>query len=174
MWPPCTTLNKLDKKFFPIKFGDGEVYFKDGYGEMYWRKEQMTKMAKWAYERYSDKDKFKQLYRAYLNSCENLKSLYYGYDLDKMVALNKREFESLTKELWNSFEKFWSLSLFIDGFDPGYDQQKIKEISKRYNLTHDEISALTTPTELTYNNDRQLRLLSLIDKAGSKISNENL
>lgn len=172
MWPPCTTLNKLDKKFFPVEFGDGEVYFKNGYGEMYWRKEQMTRMAKLAYERYNNKENFRKLYSTYLSSCENLKNLYYSYDLDRVISLNKKDFESLTKELWNSFERFWSLSLFIDGFDPGYDQQKIKEISERYDLTHDEVSILTTPIELTYNNERQLRLFSIIEKASSKISNE--
>lgn len=167
-WHPTVAANKLDSKFFSLGYGELEVFFKNDYGQMYWRKEQATKLAKWSYLRYGNKDKFQQLYEAYSKSADEIRYLYYDMDLEKALKLNKKEVASISLRLERAYEKFWGLSMFIDAFDPGYDQQKIKQIAEKLGLNHEEVSALTTPVELTYNNERRLRLLAIVDKIRSK------
>lgn len=47
-------------------------------------------------------------------------------------------------------EKMWIISIFIDSFDPGFDQREIERISAHHGLTADEAHVLTTPNDTTF------------------------
>ncbi len=60
------------------------------------------------------------------------------------------------------------MGLFIDGFDADFDQLKIKEISDKYQINREDIGSLTTPNEMTFNNEKLLALLEIVEIIKSK------
>ena len=169
-WPWILNIN-LSDKHFSSNFIKTAVYFKRNYGYAYWLKDAMNKIARDVYEQYKFTNNFNALYQEYLIPAKNIEKFY----LDKEKIFLKAETNNLDKlftKLWKEYKKFWQLSLFIDAFDAGYDERKIKEIVKKYKFSKKERIVLTTPLEMTFSNERLFCLLNIIRK--KKINKKNV
>jgi len=162
MFPLFAVFNRFPKKFFDFGFDTGYGFFKNDYGEWYWNQDAMNAGAKKFYQRYSDKSKLKELYEAFLVKARKLEAVYMAFDEAKITKAKDAELVSKMNALRKMFEEYWAICMFIDCFDPGFDQEEIKRIAEKYSFDIDEVAALTTPTELTFNNEGQLSLLKAI------------
>lgn len=162
IWPPFFVWNSHDKRFLKGGMGKYEAYLKGGYLWGYFRGEAMRSFAEKVYADYADMKKFDKFYKAYLDSTDIIKKRYLDYSMDKIFGFNGNEVLSFAKELMGDYNKFWSLCLFIDTFDSGFDQEEISRIAKLYGFSTKETGILTSPSQMTYSNERLLRLLKII------------
>lgn len=176
MFPPLMSINNLDENYFSGKyFGQGCAYCKDEYGQMYWQKNSLYDMAEYVYNNLVKTNKIDDLYSDFLISAKKIEDTYDNLDIDKINNYDNKNLKSFFDDVWKKFEKFWSLSIFIDGFDSGFDQEKINEIAKKNDFTVQEVGVLTTPLEMTFNNERLYELLKIVKKIKSKkISKDRL
>ena len=162
MFPLFAVFNKFPKKYFDWGFDTGHGFFKNDYGEWYWNNDAMDAGARKFYQRYNNKAELKDLYSAFMEKAKKLENYYLDINLGKLPDISNQELLSRMNNLRKMFEEYWAISMFIDCFDPGFDQEEIKRIAEENNLDIDEVAVLTTPMELTFNNDRTLDLLKII------------
>lgn len=167
-WPWMMAIDKLAKKYFKFGFQSLDMYFKKEYGHVYWRKDALNKVAQFVYSNYLQQKKLEKFYAEFLQKAEALERIYKNTILEQLSNYNDQELEKFFNKLWWAYEEFWAYSLFIDGFDTGLDQQKIREAAKKYDLTVEEIGVLTTPSEITFNNKRLFDLLNTVKIATTK------
>lgn len=67
-----------------------------------------------------------------------------------LSALSMTELKKRYEEVYALDERMWTISIFIDSFDPGFDQREIERISKAYGFTVDEAHTLSTPNDTTF------------------------
>ncbi len=166
-WPWLRTITQLSS-LFKFDYKQLYAYFDKDYGWFYWDTEAMGGLAKWTYETY--KDSIEKIYLPFTQTAHSLEELYLlTYDENWHDLTTKNLLEKYNR-IWAAHTKMWSASLFIDSFDPGFDQQQIKKISLRYSLKNEEINILTTPEELTYASERRLAFLSMISDSNFKLA----
>lgn len=163
IWPAIAILNQEKNKYF-TDYGDFDFYFKQGYWFLYLRINTIEKLAEIIYRDYQDKLKIDNFYNGFLLKADELKNIYLSLDPEEIVDFSQGEIIEFWNKLRPVYEAFWSWSSFIDVFDAGVDKEKIKELAKRYGFSTEEISILTTPTEMTFINEKKLALLSLAKK----------
>ena len=160
-WPAFLAFNDLPKEYFGSSLKNGSVYFKDDYAVGYWDFHAMKDIASFVYEKRSTSQKLNALYELYLSRARNLEDVYSNISSEMISKMEKEEFNRFFADFQEIYKKFWQYSLFLDTFDIGFDFEKIAEISNKYSFSKEEVEVLTTPCELTFNNERELELLGI-------------
>jgi len=161
-WPWMMATTRLNEQFLDFGWGKLWVYFLKDYILAYWEKKAMEKLAKNTFEKYSDQDKLNEFFNHYLESVKDLKQMYFELDKEQILNYNNEEILQYHNDLMKAYEKIWDNALFIDAFDPGYDQEMINEIMKKYNFSKEEVQVLTTSEKMTFSNERIHELLKII------------
>ena len=162
MFPLFAVFNKFPKKYFDWGFDTGYGFFRNDYGEWYWNHDAMDSGARRFYQRYNNKAQNQELYKAFMEKAKKLENCYLNLDKDGLMGLSDHEVLSKLNHLRKNFEEYWAISMFIDCFDPGFDQEEMKRIAEKNDLDIDEVAVLTTPVEPTFNNECSLDLLKII------------
>lgn len=164
--PPFFYAHTLPKEYFPsiVKFGGFIMYFLKDYGHIYWPREAMNNTAKESYQRYGTKEKLDRLFFEFKPHAVALEKLYKYQSEKEIISLSDQDLIVFSQKLWKAYEGFWHLSLFIDFFDAGYDVKTIADIQKRYGFTDAEVVVLTTSQQMTFGNERLLRLTEIVKK----------
>lgn len=152
---------KFSKDYFDHDYGTLYMFWKKNYMFGFWHKNNTDGLAKEVYEKYSESREVDKLFNEYKKAGALLENYYYAQDPKDLLTSTRQQFLDFFDRLRQAYAQFWSMSLFIDAFDAGFDHQKIKEISSRFNFSLEEIGQLTTPREMTFNNERLLALYSL-------------
>ncbi len=161
-WPPAMAVNKLAPKYFKYDFGRVDVYCLKHYAKMYWQKDFMDRLAEWVYKRYSSPIKFNKLFNLFLEKAKSLEKIYKTAKPAEILNYTNSELKKFFDKIWVAYKEFWAYGLFIDAFDAGFDQEEIKKIIKKYNLTIKEASVLNTPPEMSFTSEREYSLLKII------------
>jgi phosphoenolpyruvate synthase/pyruvate phosphate dikinase/DNA-binding Xre family transcriptional regulator len=173
-WPWMTYTNNLPKKYFDYSLGKIQCFYKEKYGYAYFDLHALNQCAESIYQKYENPQKLNELYENYLKHSNVLKDFYFENDPQDLFQFNNKELIAFFKKLWKIYEKFWMLGMFIDSFDPGTDQKKIKLISQKYNLNPEETIILSTPIELTFNNERLFSILKITKNLKTKLKNKKV
>jgi phosphohistidine swiveling domain-containing protein/DNA-binding Xre family transcriptional regulator len=168
IWPGLLSINNMPQDYFGQGFGKMYAYAKDNYLIGFWDENAMNKVAQWSYEKYYKKNQLDKLYKIFLNHAQNLENLYFNCNPQAILFMNNDEIATYFGQIWHTYQKFWQYSVFIDSFDPGFDQKKIDEIALQNKLTKEDVVILTTPVEMTFNNERTFLLLEIIKKIKKK------
>ncbi|MFA6227020.1 MAG: PEP-utilizing enzyme [Candidatus Paceibacterota bacterium] len=139
-------------------------FFKRNYMKVYWDKKIMLDFSKQVYKRYNDKKELEKLFDEFNIHANAIKNIYLSHSADEILNYSAEEIVSFTKEIFDAYAGFWQMSLFIDSFDAGFDVKKTEEIKRQFALTAEEVSTLTTPEVMTFNNERLLKLYEIVKK----------
>ena len=161
-WSWMLSINNLDSRFFDQGLGRFEMYFKGKYGVAYWRINDLYVLAKNCYKKYSSVDKANGLYEVFLSQARELEDLYQNHDQQQIINMPEDQLQMIFRQVRDAYRKMWSVSLFIDAFDAGFDHEQIDRLTKKFNLSVEEVAVLTTPEEMTFNNDRFFALLKIV------------
>jgi len=160
-----------------IKYGFGEVYgyFKLDYGYAFWRTMEISKLARAIYENFGmTKKSTDDFFLSYLGHAQVIEKIYQESTPSIVSAMSDRQLVEFLGKVDYSFIKFWESSLFIDCFDAGTDQQAMTELRGNYHFSADEVGVLTTPSVMTFNNERMFALLNLVMKIRDKFKIRNI
>lgn len=139
-----------------------DMYVKEDYGAVYWDYEALHNLSSSFYKEYGQHGTYETIYRRYLVSALEIETLY--SELSSLVFNSRDILQGFFKRLCSAYDGFWEHSLFIDAFDTGVDHEKIIEISKAHGFTQKEMEILTTPSQLTFFDERKLAFLELMKK----------
>jgi phosphohistidine swiveling domain-containing protein/DNA-binding Xre family transcriptional regulator len=153
---------KINWKGRSINFGQLDLYFKGEYGIGYWDFNSLREIASSFFEIYYNKDQYAKLYSKYLVYSSEIENVYLeSYTLNPQ-KLDNAQINSIFERINAAYRGFWECSLFIDTFDTGVDQEHIRQIAKEYSLDKKEVEVLTTPSEMTFADERKFELLTII------------
>jgi phosphohistidine swiveling domain-containing protein/DNA-binding Xre family transcriptional regulator len=142
--------------------GDLSIYIKNEYFYAFWDFSACQKTASQLFEYFSkEPNKFEVFYLDFQKYAGIIEKMYYESTSENVVGLSNVELKHFFSALKDAYKNFWEHSLFIDVFDIGIDQSKIKEIKKWYGLSNEEVGILTTPSDLLFSNERKLKLLEI-------------
>lgn len=173
-WKGFLALDSMPTELFGESFGTAYCYFKDDYVIGYWNKSAMYKVAEYIYNRYKEPVKLKKLFNLFLDHANHLEGFYHHCNPAMLLNIDDDELITYLQQVVKAYEKFWQHSIFIDGFDSGYDFQKISEIGEKNKFSSEEIRILTTPKDLTFSNERILMLLAIAKKIARKKINPEM
>jgi len=146
---PISACGKLMQKYLPASYGELWVHVKKRYGRILLQSDRMQQVA-----------------QAFLKLGKN--GFPPGWEkhwkeLDKQITIASRDISTLdlsavgTEELRKRYEQLfaldqdmWAMSIFIDVFDAGYDQEEIQRIAREHALTDEEVHVLLSPELPTY------------------------
>lgn len=140
-------------------FGPMAVYFRHNFGVAYWDFVCMEQLARTIYEYYGTPERFQELYGRFLEQSNHLEAEY----LQGKIPQDPQKLQEYLLKIGKILREVWQVSLFIDAFDTGVDQEEITRLTKQHNLTKEEVIALATPSGLTFHNERKLAFLELIE-----------
>lgn len=152
------------REYFDEDLGALISFMKKDYAVFYWDKDQMDRAARAFFGRYQNEEKLNELFRDFETRAHVLEKLYKTRTQDEIIAYSEDALVRFAKEIWDAYEEFWKLSLFIDAFDVGFDVEKTTEIKERHCLSDAEVAVLTTPEDMPFVNKRLFRLLSIVQK----------
>jgi phosphoenolpyruvate synthase/pyruvate phosphate dikinase len=173
-WFPFLSLNSMPSEYFGEGFGKAYGYFKNDYMTNYWNENAMFRVSKYVYEEYSNPKKLEKLFKLFLIHADSLENIYHNSSDKITLSMDNDELVMYCSQLFKIHKKFWQYSCFIDGFDSGFDYQKINDISKKYNLSAEDISALTIPSKITFGSERILMMLEIVKKISRKKIKEQM
>lgn len=154
--------NNFDQKFFNTSFDKLSIYFKNGYTEAFWDSENFNKASHEFFKKYYKSNEFQELFDLSMKDFDLLEKEYFKYTSEDINNMTEKVLINFLNTLLEIYKSFWSRSLFIDAFDVGYDTEQIKNISKQYEFTPEEIGILTTPFEMAFTNEKKLSLLNIV------------
>ncbi|NTU98694.1 helix-turn-helix transcriptional regulator, partial [Candidatus Falkowbacteria bacterium] len=152
----------LKKNFFKNDYGTAYGYWRGAYMEAFWSIDNVNMLAAEVYDKYHRPQDMEYFYGEYLKTAAVLEEYYFASDEQSFNLQTEKQVLDFYAKLRNAYADFWSMALFIDAFDSGFDHKKINEIAARYSFSLDEVGLLTTPFEMTFNNERQLELFELV------------
>lgn len=145
----ATAIANWKQLYIPITWGEFFVYFKHNHVLVYWDEEQLEIIANAVVERAGA-----GIPNDWVSSWEKV---------DVQLTENARRVSRLdvsslhTDELCAEYEHasllgqhMWRLSIYIDAFDPGFDQSHIKRIADQHALSDAETAVLLTPCAPSY------------------------
>src|SRR3989344_2104311 len=166
-WPWMRTITLLSPQF-KLDFKQLYGYFNKDYGWFYWDLQAMNELAKWTYETYGNS--IEKIYFLFTQAARSLEELYLSTYDEKWQNLTIKDLLEKYSVIGVTHTKMWSTSLFIDSFDPGFDQEQIEKKTKEFSLTKEEATVLATPDGITYASERRLDFLQIILKFDAKLS----
>ncbi len=149
----CGLGNKFEKHFI--------YYAQKGYFWAYWDFDEMNKWSNQVYRQYSKMADFDLLYAEYERAASKIENIYLENSGEILASLNDHELAEFSASILVAYDPFWDASLFIDSFDAGFDQEEIKRIAQKNNLSVEDTVALTTTNELSIDRERKLALLKI-------------
>lgn len=159
---PGSTVYTQNVRFIPKQLGDLHMFIQKEYTFAYWDLDAMRQAAQAVYEKYkSSPEKLRKFYSAYIQSSKPIERLYVDVTPEKCAQFNTTQLLDVFNLYVEYLLDFWNTSLFIDTFDSGVDQAEIRHTASALHLTSQDIAELTTPTDLTFGNERLLSLLTL-------------
>lgn len=174
-WSWVVAVNAQAKEFFNFGFGPFKLVFEGPYGWVYWDHDSLYKLSRYIYDKYGYDNKILDIYNVFTTHTKALEDIYLEASFESISKLSDNALIDYFNVLWNSYQKFWKYSVFIDSFDPGLDQEEINNIANKHNFSKEEIGILTTPSRMTFNNERLLALLNIIGALfNKKITQEKL
>ncbi len=165
-WPWMWTVTRLSP-LFKHDFVHLQGYFHKQYGLFYWDLDAMKTLSHFVYQTYG-KD-INKIYLPFAEKANVLEQEYLHSFSEDLLKYTKDNLLTFYQKLWKIYTDMWASSLFIDSFDPGYDQDEIERIARENDITMPEAAILTTPTELTYTSERKLHFLQIVQEEGTKI-----
>jgi phosphoenolpyruvate synthase/pyruvate phosphate dikinase len=168
VWKGVLAIDNMPYEYFGQSFGRMYLYIRDDYFHSYWDLNQMNSITEIIYNRYDTPTKLNKLFKIFYDHAENLKSMYFNCNPRTVLSMDNDELKKYWDQVLFAYEKFWAFGIFIDGFDAGKDFQKIKEISLKFKFNPDEIATLTTPKEISFNNERSLAILEITKKIAKR------
>lgn len=138
------------------------VYIREDYAFIYWIEEACSRWAKRIYQVYQEKDQHIYLFQEYLRIARQIEQLYLSLQQVKSTYKD-HDPKEIYQEISEYFRHFWNISLFIDTFDVGVDQEQIKHISSEHSFTQEETKVLLTPDEPTFDRERKRDLIELAE-----------
>ena len=163
IWPPAMAFKNPDINFFKSDYGEYYGYFKNGYMSAYFKEKYFKNLAQEVFEKYSDPAQYKKLFNEYLLGVQEIKNLYFSHGRQDIISMNKHDVLGFLDQITEAYRKFWKTAIVIDSFDTGFDQLEIKKIADKHKMTPNEIGILTTPYEMTFNNERLLELFEIVE-----------
>lgn len=161
MYPPALAWNSPSVYGIPLSNGDVTIYCRGEYGYCYENAETMRRMAHEMHRVYEKPDAFEQIYAVYVRTAKIVESFFTQADIRHIDGLATEEFRAYHATVLAACMDFWKHSIFIDAFDVGVDQEAIDAIAQRYQFSIEEVGVLTTPTQMTFNNERRLAILEI-------------
>lgn len=171
---PANSVGLFHPAWFEEQLTTSYLYFKNDYCYWYWLTEESQKAANWIFHKYSNQKNFDRLWNKYSDFCSKIEKLYDEHTANNLNNYSDSELTALFKSVVEACKSFWSIGLFIDTFDPGFDQDMINKIAKQNNFSLEEVIVLTTPYELTFDQERKLDLLRIASKKTDKKHREQL
>ncbi|MEN9558475.1 MAG: hypothetical protein RL141_844 [Candidatus Parcubacteria bacterium] len=144
-------------------FGDLHAFFQKTYGVLYWDFEALQHLARLYYQQYGTQEGYQTQYAAYLAHAQAIETLYHK-TFDPSVFADTTTARETFQQLRTAYHAFWDSSLFIDAFDTGVDQEEIKKIAEQHGLNKEEVQVLSTPSEMTFADERKQAFLELLQK----------
>ena len=148
MFPYYTMSNPM-LKYLPVHYGEMWALYKEGYFEVAYYEKELERVADAVLAECRD-----GLPAAWQKRWEEIKlelteasRMLVGAD---MAALSIEELQALYERIYELDIDMWSLSIFIDAFDPGFDRKEMERIAALHGFTEEEITILVTPTEPSY------------------------
>lgn len=147
MW--ALSVSKAKESHIPVSWGEYFVYFKDNYLGVYWDENGCEKVAKTVLEAAPERlpeawqKEWERIDRSFTEECRALA----GRELRDLSA---DELHALYERLFAEDQAMWSHAIFIDTFDPGFDQARMKEIAADKGLSEEEVQLLVTPRKPAY------------------------
>lgn len=167
--PPGLAVGRMPKEFFAPFVHEVYLYCRKGYIWAYWSESECRQLAEWICQTYSkNHQEFEKIFYIYQTQSNQVDQIYRQTFHHDLASYSKQEVIDLFWRTCESIINFWKYSIFIDVFDSGTDQQFIQELMDKYGFSREESSVLMTPVEMTYNNERLLMLLGIIELALAK------
>lgn len=154
-------------------FGQLDFYFKDDYGFLLWDHDALKVLAERLYDRFSEREAHDRLLRKYRVYAAEVEQLYSEFQSVATEDMNDDFILSTLETFRDVSVGFWEYSLFIDSFDVGVDLTKMKEIAAKYNLEPQEVEILSTPSKMTFSDERKADLLSFTYRSFRNIRNND-
>lgn len=148
--------------------GAVQEYFKNTYMFGYWDATAMRSFARKFYSEHLHRSAFDALYTEFLVHSVAIDRLYRKTFTDEIVMLDKEGLCAFLEHVFEACVNFWRVSIMIDTFDVGIDQEIIGEIRERFELSAEDVQVLTTPSELTFSGERKRRLFEIVDALKSR------
>ncbi len=146
---PAKTVLKGIRNYLPVSYGEAWLYVKDQYGVAFLREDQMKKISS-AFLRKAG-DAFPPGWeREWGRIARSLISLSLKISRLDLKKLSSKELLSLYQRLFALNQKMWSISIFIDAMDAGYDYLAIQSIAQRHSLSSEEIQVLSSSPTPSY------------------------
>ncbi len=159
---PLAACTSALKNKIGVSYGTTMVYCKDNLCEIFFDKEQMKKISKLIlHQKLRDQNFFH-----HLDAHWNLEEFYNVITkTNTLSSLSDQELQQFSEQLMAMFIDKWADFLFIDAFDPCWEELLHGEI-KKYNrrFTEEEIKILTSPTKRSFLQEERLQLLRIIQK----------
>jgi phosphoenolpyruvate synthase/pyruvate phosphate dikinase len=175
VWMPSLGVAAMNQTFFGTRtYAPVDVFFKQGYCEVYWTMARMKEMAPFIYRTYGLPSETERLYAAYLATAVKVEKIYANHAGDDFRSYGAGDVQRLFTEIEDASREFWRMSIFIDSFDFGFDAETIAAIKEKHGFSAEEVAVLTTPAQMTFNDERLLAVLQLtraFKTAGGKPEN---
>jgi phosphohistidine swiveling domain-containing protein len=145
----------------PVSWGEYFVFYKNNYLGVYWDENGCEKVVSYVLDKAKEglplswKEEWTRIDREFTDECRKLVTA----DLSKLSA----------EELHAEFDRYfaldmamWNHAIFIDTFDPGFDQARMKEIATEKGLSEEEVQVLVTPSIPAYITEWALALKEVV------------
>jgi phosphohistidine swiveling domain-containing protein len=149
VFPFLFTDGEAMKKYIGKTYGESWGFVKNNFGQIYLQEEKMKEVV----ESFLciAKDGFPQAWENEWDRLDKeISRKSFAISGINLEELTPQQLHKLYREIELLHEKMWTISIFIDTFDPGADQQEIEKISKKYGFTIEETQTLLSPTKPSY------------------------
>lgn len=144
------------------------VYNKKEYFEAYIDKEAMERTSEAIYEKWHAHNALLRPLAEFRAIAAELEAICVRNPEKLVPEYSKEKLAAVYTELKAKYRDFWMSGVFIDSFDCGFDAKTIHALAEKYGLSLSEVSALTTPTERVFTEERLLAFLHLVRKIRAK------
>ncbi len=161
-WPWLLASTRINNPFLDYGYGNINFYSLKEYIEVYWDKDALRKTAINVYEKYAVKKNLDIFFNNYLKAADKLKEMYLKADRQNVLDFNNNQLVDYFKQLMEAYAGMWDNALFVDAFDPGYDQEKINELVNKYGFNKEDVQTLTTSEIMSFNSEQLYELLKIV------------
>jgi phosphohistidine swiveling domain-containing protein len=145
----CIAMTKPMLRYVPYNYGEVFALFKNNYAEIFEYEENFKKAAE-AVLAASPDDLPKAWQEVWSSVGDELETSAREFAYKDPTALNLEQLKELYERFFYLNQEMWAVSIFIDTFDPGFDQIEISRIAQKIGLTDEEVRLLTDASVPSY------------------------
>lgn len=160
-WSWLMAINLVPSPKIEKGYGEARIFFCQDIGHIYWDEASMNHYARAILDMYEQKDIRKKRYAAYEESARALERYYRALSPERLLGANVEDAFAFYQEVRRLYKAFWHESMFIDSFDAGVDQERIRVVAAEQSFTPEEVAVLTTPEGMTFHQERLLMLVKI-------------